>query len=234
MEIVIFDLDDTLYDRSLPLKRVFQDFIGSNSLSFELFCKYYEMNSDIAFLYEKEGKMSLHESRLFRIKKSFKDINFSIKETEAKDFLDKYYAEQNNIVLFPRVPYILNYLEKQGKDLAIITNGPKEHQIQKIKKLQLDKWFELNNIITSGEVGIAKPDIEIFRLAERRFGCKSNDIWFIGDSYFHDVDGACNANWNVVWFNHRRLKIKPNPNLNKINKIVYSDAELEEYLYKIF
>ena len=231
METIVFDLDDTLYDKLLPLKKTFESFDEFNSISFNLFYKHYEINSDIAFWNERMGIMSLHESRLFRIHKTFKDLNLTTAESKVEKFLNNYQIQQNYITLFPRIPSILEYLIKQQKKLVIITNGPTTHQMGKIKKLQLDRWFSPNQIIISEEVGIAKPNKKIFKLAEKRFYFNSQDAYFIGDSYTHDIVGAYNANWNTIWFNHRRNSCKLN---FQVNKVVYSDIELEKYIYNKF
>lgn len=231
MQVIAFDLDDTLYDRILPLKKSFINTNKLKSVPFSLFYKYYEINSDIAFGYEQEGKMKLHESRLFRISRTFEDLGISVEKSEVEFFLKCYQINQNHITLFPRIPLILDYLTRRQKQLIIITNGPTYHQLNKIKNLRLDRWFTKKQIIISGDVGIAKPDTRIFKLAEKRFSFDSKDAWFIGDSYKKDIVGSSKANWNAVWFNHRKHKNKL-PCLAK--KIVYSDIELKKFILDKF
>lgn len=45
-------------------------------------------------------------------------------------------------------------------------------------------------VIDSHEVGVSKPDPGIFLAALERMGLEPEDAWYIGDSVFHDVNGA--------------------------------------------
>jgi putative hydrolase of the HAD superfamily len=45
-------------------------------------------------------------------------------------------------------------------------------------------------VIDSHEVGVAKPDPQIFRAALDRMGLDPSQAWYVGDSVFHDVLGA--------------------------------------------
>jgi putative hydrolase of the HAD superfamily len=45
-------------------------------------------------------------------------------------------------------------------------------------------------VIDSHEVGVSKPDPGIFLAALERMGLEPGDAWYIGDSVFHDVNGA--------------------------------------------
>ncbi len=44
--------------------------------------------------------------------------------------------------------------------------------------------------VDSHEVGVSKPDPAIFQAALDRMGVVGSDAWYIGDSLFHDVEGA--------------------------------------------
>lgn len=74
---------------------------------------------------------------------------------------------------------------------VLVTNGPKEVQREKVRHLGLEPMFEC--IVTSGEVGVAKPDPRIFRYAENKSGC-SPEI-YIGNSLRHDI--ACAENYGI-------------------------------------
>ena len=37
-------------------------------------------------------------------------------------------------------------------------------------------------------------------------GLSKKETYCIGDSYENDVDGAKNAGWKAIWFNHRERK----------------------------
>jgi HAD superfamily hydrolase (TIGR01509 family) len=45
-------------------------------------------------------------------------------------------------------------------------------------------------VVDSHEVGVAKPDPRIFQAATERMGVAPSNAWYVGDSVFHDVNGA--------------------------------------------
>ena len=45
-------------------------------------------------------------------------------------------------------------------------------------------------MIDSHEAGFSKPDPRIFHAALDLMGLEPSDAWYVGDSVFHDVNGA--------------------------------------------
>lgn len=85
--------------------------------------------------------------------------------------------------------------EQVLKDLSVkkglITNGPKEVQWSKIRKLGVEHYFD--TIIVSGEVGKSKPDPEIFNIALESLDANPSETIYVGDIPDLDVMGAKNA-----------------------------------------
>jgi 2-haloacid dehalogenase len=57
----------------------------------------------------------------------------------------------------------------------------------------------LEGVVISGEEGVCKPDAEIFRRCEARFGFGPGDVVFLDDSATN-VEGARAAGWDAVLF----------------------------------
>jgi FMN phosphatase YigB (HAD superfamily) len=57
-----------------------------------------------------------------------------------------------------------------------------------------------HTMIFSNEVGIRKPDPEIFHLAADRLGVKASQIVHVGDNLKADVWGAKNAGFRTIYF----------------------------------
>lgn len=87
--------------------------------------------------------------------------------------------------------------------LGIITNGPSEHQRDKVRALGVERWIPMERIWISGDLGVGKPHKEIFEAARKKLGLKPEELCFVGDAYGHDILGAKGAGWKAVWFNHR-------------------------------
>ena len=83
--------------------------------------------------------------------------------------------------------------------LGLITNGPSAIQRRKIEHFGLAEYFDA--LIVSGEVGVAKPDPAIFRLALERMGVEPVEALFVGDAPEYDLRGAAAAGVPFVWMN---------------------------------
>lgn len=90
--------------------------------------------------------------------------------------------------------------------MGIITNGPAEHQWEKVYTLGLTKWIRKEYIFVSGEMKISKPDRRIFEAAQEVLGAEPSELFYVGDSFANDIDGAKNAGWHTVWLNKRNHK----------------------------
>jgi HAD superfamily hydrolase (TIGR01549 family) len=90
----------------------------------------------------------------------------------------------------------LDELREAGWALAIVTNGMADNQEGKIRRLGLDRLVD--DWVISSDVGVRKPDPEIFRAAATRLGMPL-DGWMVGDSLEQDVAGAAAVGLRTVW-----------------------------------
>jgi FMN phosphatase YigB (HAD superfamily) len=93
---------------------------------------------------------------------------------------------------------VLDYLHGRY-DVAIITNGFKEVQYDKILKAELSKYFR--KIFISEEVGAQKPRKEIFEYAIKSMNAPKNSSLMIGDSWDVDIIGAMNFGIDQIYYN---------------------------------
>jgi HAD superfamily hydrolase (TIGR01549 family) len=105
--------------------------------------------------------------------------------------------------LFDDVRELFTSLKTARVQLALITNGAADTQRDKLRVLGMKDWFDV--VVISGEVGIAKPDASIFRLALNKLLVEPEDVWHVGDSLAADVAGAKAAGLTAVWLNRRGL-----------------------------
>jgi putative hydrolase of the HAD superfamily len=87
--------------------------------------------------------------------------------------------------------------------IGIITNGDRAFQEVKIAALGLGRWVE--QVIASGEVGVAKPDPRIFAIACESLGIDAADAVYVGDRLHTDAIGAARAGVRGVWLDRRGL-----------------------------
>jgi FMN phosphatase YigB (HAD superfamily) len=67
-------------------------------------------------------------------------------------------------------------------------------------------------LVTSEELGCAKPAAAIFENALARLGVTANEAVMVGDSWPNDVVGATNAGIRAVWLNRHGAPC-PDPSL---------------------
>jgi HAD superfamily hydrolase (TIGR01549 family) len=105
--------------------------------------------------------------------------------------------------LFDDVRELFTSLKTARVQLALITKGAADTQRDKLRVLGMKDWFDV--VVISGEVGIAKPDASIFRLALNKLPVEPEDVWHVGDSLAADVAGAKAVGLTAVWLNRRGL-----------------------------
>ena len=91
--------------------------------------------------------------------------------------------------------------------MGVISNGPDQHQKEKCHIMGLEQWIPMEHVLVSEGVGCAKPESEIFRMAEQRLGITDETVYMIGDSFANDMAGAMNAGWKTIWVNYHGYKL---------------------------
>jgi putative hydrolase of the HAD superfamily len=208
VKAVIFDLDDTLLNRNK---------------TFDLYCDYLIDTFFPKDIYNKENiKLNMknldkngYEDRNIFYRKIIENWNLksSVNELEENwfDQFDKFSVPECKLI------EILNYLNKKYK-LAIITNGSSIMQNKKIDALGIRKYF--NEIIISNDVGIKKPNKEIFILACDRLKIIPSEVVYIGDNFDIDILGATNAGLKAIWINKFKIDICYENTVNELVSIM--------------
>ncbi len=84
----------------------------------------------------------------------------------------------------------LSGLAHDGVRMAVVSNSDGS-VADSLAVAGLAGAFEF--IIDSHEVGVSKPDPAIFEAALDRLALQPEHTWYVGDSVFHDVQGALGA-----------------------------------------
>jgi HAD superfamily hydrolase (TIGR01662 family) len=78
-------------------------------------------------------------------------------------------------------------LSSEGVRVAVVSNSDGTVRASLGRAGLLD-MFEF--VIDSHEAGVSKPDPGIFLAALKRMGLVPGEVWYVGDSVFHDIHGA--------------------------------------------
>jgi putative hydrolase of the HAD superfamily len=81
-------------------------------------------------------------------------------------------------------------LRRNGIRVAVVSNSDGS-VTESLARAGLADLFEF--VIDSHEVGVSKPNPQIFEVALERMGLGPSEAWYVGDSVFHDVNGALAA-----------------------------------------
>lgn len=228
MKAVVFDVDDTLYDLSAPFKEAFAEVFPGEKIDVEGAFLASRRYSDSVYGKSLSGEISMEEMYIYRFENAFRDYGIIIDAQKALEFQAVYEQRQQKIRMTEQMTGLLEKL-KEKVVLGIITNGPAQHQWDKVNALGVEKWIPKEHIFISGELGVAKPDREIFDVAAKRLGAAGKELCYVGDSYENDMTGAEAAGWETVWFNHRGHKMT---GMVKPDHTVKSEGELAEILLK--
>lgn len=98
----------------------------------------------------------------------------------------------------PRLNAMLERLAVRHR-LVLVSNGSGARQREKLKRAELERFFQKSAVIISGEAGVKKPDRKIFELALGSAGCSAEAALFVGDDPERDIAGAHLAGMKTCW-----------------------------------
>jgi epoxide hydrolase-like predicted phosphatase len=105
-----------------------------------------------------------------------------------------YQYELESTELMPGAMELLIWVRRHGFKTGVITNTAphSEKRIRSLlRKVAIENFFD--TVIVSSDVGVRKPDAEIFRIALSALKVEPHEALFIGDRYDYDAVGAQNA-----------------------------------------
>ena len=201
---VFFDLDRTLWDFDAAAEVAFEriyDKYGLKSLGIpsahEFHEVYHPLNEQLWVLYRSD-QITKDELNRIRFLKPLE--HYGIHDVDLADHLseDYVYWSPRIVRLVPGTMELLDYL-KPKYHLHLITNGFQEVQHTKLSGSGLEPYFE--TLTVSEEVGVKKPNPEIFRYALKKAGANAEESLVIGDEMAVDIDGARAAGIDQILFN---------------------------------
>jgi REG-2-like HAD superfamily hydrolase len=124
-------------------------------------------------------------------------------DADARRFADELLdpAHGGNFqAVFPDVVPALQALRARGKRLGIISNFSPNCETL-LRELRLAHYFDF--FIVSGILGVEKPDPRIFYAAIAAAGKPVAELVYVGDSVFHDVEGAHSVGMDAILIDRR-------------------------------
>jgi YjjG family noncanonical pyrimidine nucleotidase len=200
---LFFDLDNTIWDFNsnsfdalyIALKKLhLLEEIGSYNAFFKIYC---EVNERLWDLY-RQGLMSKKVLSVQRFEESFERHGTPVNIGGGVVNIAYLNEMPSHTRLVNGAREVLDYLHGRY-EIAIITNGFKEVQYDKIRKSELSKYF--SKIFISEEIGEQKPGKKIFEYAIKSMNAPKKSSLMIGDSWEADIIGAMNFGIDQIYFN---------------------------------
>lgn len=221
---VLFDVDDTLFDRK-----------GAQSLVIEIIVKrlpeiFQSLEMEpIRAAFEESDLITTRDfysgapSEGLRDKRSRLFLRaLGISEDHAGTITDMYVREYPAVnAPMPGARTIVGELSMKYIT-GVVSNGFPDVQYTKLETIGLKQDFAC--VVLSEEIGIRKPDPGIFLHTASLLKIKPGECLYVGDSYANDVTGAVKAGMAVCWFNRERAKpanrdIKPDFEISDLTEI---------------
>ena len=228
---IVFDIDDTLYCRQDMLVQAAEIVLGVKVPDWREFIRIFYEKSDVNMAQLESGEVSPRDTNGWRYNETFRLLGLPYDSQDGVRAADAYLELQSHMYISDELAAVLDKLASDPSvKLAILTAGESKHQWNKVDMLGLDRWFDRELILVTGDTPYTKPDVELFRMMETRLGLSPSDLWMIGDNYDKDIAGAIKAGWHSLWINRRGLPApEALPDISVLN-----DTEFVNALEKVF
>lgn len=189
MKVVCFDLDDTLCKEIDYLKSAYQEIASYAAQQ----CTGTNVPVQVLGVKAYEAMLEAYQDG----KNAFEALNaFLGLEVPVADMLQMYREHKPEIVLDEYSVETLNSLKTEGCVFGLITDGRSVQQRNKILALDLQRWFDLKDIVISEEFGSEKPCQDNYAYFMDRY--PSASFTYVGDNPKKDFFGANALGWDTV------------------------------------
>ncbi|SDW60463.1 putative hydrolase of the HAD superfamily [Marininema mesophilum] len=187
---VLFDLDETLLNRSASLLRFiraqyYHHFSKLQDIPPHIWCDHFIQLDAGGYV----SKDQVYQQLLQK---------WPIKGLTCENLLKEYRSSFSNYcVSHPYACQLLQKLQNDGLHTGIITNGETSFQKDNIQRLGLRPF--LDEVLVSQEEGLKKPDILLFHRCAERLNVLPNECLYVGDHPVNDIESAHQAGMISIW-----------------------------------
>jgi putative hydrolase of the HAD superfamily len=231
-ELILFDLDDTLMAFDIVTNEAWDQavdqFIQNTGISIDRDILLQKLHTTRKWYWSdperhKIGRKNLIHTRKEIVKLALKDYDV-FKINELEELADNYTQIHEKLwYLFDDVHETLQCIKKNDIKLGIMTNGTSENQRGKLKRFDIEKYFDY--FFIEGETGFGKPDVKAYEYMLQETKIESNKIIMVGDNLVWDIEPPQKLGIYTIWINTKKLNlenfnIKPDKIIQKISEIM--------------
>ena len=229
---ILFDLDDTIIAYggiSEPIWREVCDRFSPENDKLEPEILYKEIKAISRWYWSDSerhriGRSDLNRARRYVLELVFEKLGVDDVTLAHKIGETFQRRREEELYLFDGARETVEYFYNNGVVLAMMTNGEKEKQREKIERFDLEKFFRI--ILIEGEQGFGKPDERVYKKALKGLGLNTDEVWAVGDSLEFDIEGPQKLGIFSIWndFSKKGLpegsKVIPDRIINSISELV--------------
>jgi len=209
---VLFDLDDTLVDHQhasrMAIAGVRERFAALHSRDVDDLLRENQrildsMHHDVAI-----GKRDVADARIERYRRLFAYVGHGPERASAAAELHRRIYQSSRKCVEGALE-LVTHLHTRLR-VGVVTNNTVAEQREKLATFGFAPHVDV--LVTSEEIGVAKPDPQIFKLALTKLECDPYEAVMIGDAWVQDVLGATGAGIRALWLNRNGLP-HPDPSV---------------------
>lgn len=202
LQVVTFDLDDTLWDLRPVLIQAEQELAAWATRRCPELVERFDRAALMALRLElmaarPELAHRISDIRIESLRMALEQCGRGHAEAVAlaREGFEVFIAARHAVVPFEGVEDCLQELQERYR-LGVITNGNAD-----VFRLPLGRFFDF--AVRAETLAAAKPDPQPFTEALRAAAVDAGDTLHVGDHHDHDIAGAIGAGMRSAWFNPR-------------------------------
>ena len=223
MDLVLLDLDGTLVDHDAAEHAALTGWIAAAGLPTTVDGRSTERLwhdlSEAAFVDYRTGRLSFLEQRRRRISeflgavgRPVVDASDAALDREFAQYLHRYEAAWQP---YPDAALALAEVGLHAR-VAVLSNGDHDQQVDKMRRTGLLDLVE--TVITSSDLGVAKPDPRAFLASAQQLDCDPARVLYCGDRLDVDARAASAAGMVGIWLDRTR-RGEPDPGVAVISSL---------------
>jgi 2-haloacid dehalogenase len=202
-QLVIFDLDDTLFDyeeteRAAVIKTCENWGIADDG---SMYSKYRRANDTARIKYPDITPRNIRQFRCARAIEFLELIGRV--EITADRFVERYLEYSTVGVLICGVQETLEAME--GVTKVVATNGSNFPRRNKLENSTIANYF--HGYYSAEDLGVSKSNPDYFLTIIARYDVPKERILIVGDDYRLDITAAIGIGVDCCWFNYRKEKM---------------------------
>lgn len=189
LHAVLFDLDDTLHDKSANLRTfAAAQYVRAGLRALGVAAQQWEVQ------YVALNNLRIEKTEVFERLGSL----FHLAPSLSRSLREAFDADSGRTTApYPGVHQLLRSLRESGIRLGIVTNGRDRFQRNKIEGMGVGAMVDA--VLTSGGFGVKKPDLRMFLACLSALRVEPADAIFVGDDLTADVEPALALGMRAVW-----------------------------------